>query len=69
MKIAKIMYTIIDPFTLQAWVFLHTVMKSANLKSRQQRFLSKPPNLMFTYTYSCLYNICKIKNVHSLNHI
>ena len=39
---------IIDPFILQAWVFLHTIMKSANLKSRQ-RFLSKPPNMMFTY--------------------
>ena len=30
-----------------AWVSLHTVLKTANLKSRQQRFLSKPPNIMF----------------------
>ena len=29
--------------------FLHTIMKSANLKSRQQRCLSKPPNIMFAY--------------------
>ena len=40
---------IIDPFILQAWVFLHTVMKSTNLKSHQQRFLSIPPNMMFAY--------------------
>ena len=26
----KLTYAIIDPFILQAWVFLHTVMKSAN---------------------------------------
>ena len=38
-----------NPFILQAWVSLHTVMKSTNLKSRQQHFLSKPPNIMFTY--------------------
>ena len=46
-KIAKLTYTIIDPFILQAWVSLHTVLKSANLKSHQQRVLSKPPNKMF----------------------
>ena len=45
-KMAKLTYTIIDPFMLQAWVFLHTLMKSTNLKSCQQRFLSKPPNIM-----------------------
>ena len=27
-----------DPFILQAWVSLQTVLKTANLKSRQQRF-------------------------------
>ena len=32
MKIAKLTYAIIDPFILQAWVSLHTVMKSAILK-------------------------------------
>ena len=38
-KIAK-STCIIDPFTciLEAWIFLHTVLKSANLKSHQQRF-------------------------------
>ena len=47
-KITKLPYTIIDPFLLQAWVSLHTVLKSANLKSRQQQVLRKPPNIMFT---------------------
>ena len=46
-KIAKLTYAIIDLFILQTWVSLHTEMKSANLKSRQQRFLSKLPNIMF----------------------
>ena len=30
-KITKLTYAIIDSFILQAWVFLHTVMKSANI--------------------------------------
>ena len=30
-KIAKLTYAIIDPFILQAWVSLHTVLKSTNL--------------------------------------
>ena len=47
-EIAKLTYAIIDPFILQAWVFLHTVLKSANLKSCQQHCLSKPPNIMST---------------------
>ena len=34
---------------LQPWVFPHTEMKSASLKSRQQCFLSKPPNI-----YACI---------------
>ena len=29
--------------------FLHTVMISTTLKSHQHYFLSKPPNIMFTY--------------------
>ena len=48
-KIIKLTYAIIGPFILQAWVSLHTVQKSANLKSRQQRVLSKLPNIMFAY--------------------
>ena len=55
-KIAKLTYTIIDPFILQAWVSLHTVKKSTNLKSHQQRFRSKLPNTMFVYIF-CLYSI------------
>ena len=47
-KIAKLTCAIIDPFILQAWVFLYTVLKATNLKSRQQRFLGKLPNIMFT---------------------
>ena len=47
-KIAILTYAIIDPFILQAWVSLHTVLKTANLKSCQQRFLNKPPNIMVT---------------------
>ena len=46
-KIANLTYAIIDLFILQAWVSLHTELKSANLKSHQQCFLSKPPNIMF----------------------
>ena len=46
-KIAKLTYAIIDPFVLQAWVSLHTVLKTANLKSCQQRFLNKLPNIMY----------------------
>ena len=42
----KLIYAIIDPFILQAWVSLHTVLKTTNLKSRQQCFLSKPPNII-----------------------
>ena len=46
---------------LQAWVSLHTELKSTNLKSHQQRFLSKPPNIMFAkynvHQYFCLYGI------------
>ena len=49
LNIAKLTYAIIDPFILQAWVSLHTVLKTANLKSCQQRFLSKPLNIMFAY--------------------
>ena len=37
-RIAKLTYAIIDPFILQAWVSLHTVLKTTNLKSHQQRF-------------------------------
>ena len=48
MKIAKLSYAIIDPFILQAWVSLHTVLKTANLQSHQQHPLSKTPNIMFT---------------------
>ena len=57
-KIAKLTYAIIDPFLLQAWVFLHTIMTTANSKSHQQCFLSKPPNIMFTYTsaYTVFHN-------------
>ena len=47
-KIAKLSYAIIDPFILQAWVSLHTVLKTTNLKSHQQRLLSKTPNIMFS---------------------
>ena len=39
-KIAKLTYAIIDPFILQAWVSVHTVLKSTNLKSRQQHVLA-----------------------------
>ena len=46
-KITKLTYTIIDPFILQACVSLHTVLKTTNLNYCQQRFLSKPPNIMF----------------------
>ena len=30
-KITKLTYTIIDPFILQTWVSLHTVLKTAHL--------------------------------------
>ena len=49
-KVAKLIYIIID--LLQAWVFLHAVRKSANLKSRQQCFLRKLPNIMFAYIFA-----------------
>ena len=58
-KIAKLTYAIIDPFILQAWVSLHTVLKTANLKSRQQRVLGKPPNIMFAN--NCLYGILQLQ--------
>ena len=32
---------------MQAWVSFYTVIKIANLKSRQQHFLSKLPNIIF----------------------
>ena len=53
-KIVELTYAIIDLFMLQAWAFLHAVMISANLKSRQQCFLSKPPNIMFAYISACI---------------
>ena len=40
-KIAKLTYAIIDPFVLQAWASLHTVLKPTNLKSRQQHFFEQ----------------------------
>ena len=43
-NMARLTYTIIDPFILQAWISLHTVLKTANLKSRQQRIFNKLPN-------------------------
>ena len=46
-KIAKLTYAITNQFILQAWVSLYTVLKTANLKSHQQRFLSISPNIMF----------------------
>ena len=59
-KIAKLTYAIINPFILQAWVSLYTVLKTANLKSCQQRFLSKPPNVMFTNNSA--YAVLSIRN-------
>ena len=32
-EIAKLTYAIIDPFILQAWISLYTVLKITNLKS------------------------------------
>ena len=59
---------IIDPFILQAWVSLHAVLYTANLKSCQQRFLSKPPNIMFAntsaYTVYKLILSLKLRNVY-----
>ena len=43
-KIAKLTYII----NLQAWISLHAEPKPANLKSCQQHFLSKPPNITLT---------------------
>ena len=37
-KITKLTYDIVNPFILQAWVSLYTVLKTANLKSHQQHF-------------------------------
>ena len=60
-EIAKVTYAIIDPFILQAWFSLHTVLKTANLKSRQQQFLSKLPNIMFANisAYTALQNFAR----------
>ena len=55
-KIAKLTYAIIDQFILQVWVSLHTELKSANLKSRQQHFLSEPSNIMFANI--SVYTVC-----------
>ena len=55
-KIAKLTYAIINPFILQAWVSLHIELKFANLKFRQQRFLSKPPNILFANISA--YTVC-----------
>ena len=57
---------------LQVWVSLHTVLKTTNLKSCQQRFLSRPPNTMFTnnsaytvyYKHGFLYIRTVIKTVN-----
>ena len=49
LKIAKLTYTITDPFILQAWGFLHTVMKNPPIKIPPQHFLSKLPNIMLAY--------------------
>ena len=59
-KITKLTYAIIDPFILQAWVSLHTVMKSTNLKSCQQHFLSKLPNIVLAYISA--YTVLEIYN-------
>ena len=60
-KIIKLTYAIIGPFILQAWISLHTVLKSANLKSRQFKI---PPTESFEQTakynvrlYFCLYGM------------
>ena len=42
--IAKLTYAIIDPFILQAWVSLHTILQ---FKIPLTAFLSKPPNIIF----------------------
>ena len=55
-NIPKLTYTIIYPFILQAWVSLQTVLKTANLKSCQQRFLSKLPNIMLANNSA--YTVC-----------
>ena len=64
-KIAKLTYAIIDPFIPQAWVSLHTELKSANLKSYQQHFLSKPPNIMLANisAYTVLLTITIVNNM------
>ena len=54
-EIAKLTYAIIDPFILQAWVFLHTVLKSANFKSHQQQF--EQTTKYNVHQYFCLYGI------------
>ena len=40
----------------KAWVSLHTVLKTANLKSRQQRLLSEMPNIMFANNSAIWYD-------------
>ena len=69
-KIAKLTYAIIDPFIPEAWVSLHTVLKIVNLKSRQQRFLSRPPNITFANNsaYTIYYDPFAHKDVCFLLH-
>ena len=50
-------------YQLQAWVFLHAVTKHANFKSCQQHFLSKPPNIMFTYISVYVTDFVKFKAI------
>ena len=55
LKITKLTDAIIDPFILQAWVSLHTVFNTANLKSRPQHVLGKPQNNV--HQSFCLYGM------------
>ena len=59
-NLAIVSCAVIDPFILQAWVSLHTVLKTANLKSRQQHFVSKPSNMFAKISACMVIAFCKI---------
>ena len=60
MKIAKLTYT------TSMGVSPHNIMIPANLKSRQQHFLSKPPNMMFANisAYMVIHHCVQLSMTH-----
>ena len=57
-NITKLTHAIIDPFILQTWVSVHTVLKADKLKSHQQRFWANHQILCLLFLVCVCLSVC-----------